>query len=82
MPLFDYKCRACGNAWEEIVRNSATLHPACPECAVWETDRLISVPARAIFKGAGFHCNDYPPRQDNIRAKYGDKKNHGPQGPQ
>jgi putative FmdB family regulatory protein len=43
MPVFDYKCRACSNKFEALVRG--TKVPSCPKCASQDLDRLLSLPA-------------------------------------
>ena len=42
MPMYDYECKACGNAFETI----ATLEevPECPKCKSADTMRLIGAP--------------------------------------
>ncbi|NOX58196.1 MAG: zinc ribbon domain-containing protein [Planctomycetes bacterium] len=42
MPIYEYQCSACGNAFEELVRNRTAAAPACPQCGEQKTDRLIS----------------------------------------
>jgi putative FmdB family regulatory protein len=43
MPIYEYKCRGCGNEFEQLVRKSDV--PACPSCASTELERLLSLPA-------------------------------------
>ena len=43
MPLYDYRCTACGQQFELLVRSS-TL-PACPHCAATALERLVSLTA-------------------------------------
>lgn len=43
MPLYDYKCRACGRVFEELVRLGET--PNCPACNGSDLERLVSIPA-------------------------------------
>ena len=40
MPLFDFRCRSCGNEFEGLVR--AGGEPACPACASADLERLLS----------------------------------------
>lgn len=40
MPLYDFRCRACGNRFEE--RTSAGELSPCPKCGSEETERLLS----------------------------------------
>lgn len=41
MPLFDYRCRSCGNEFEALVRPQDTAPPHCPECRAVDLERLL-----------------------------------------
>jgi putative FmdB family regulatory protein len=43
VPIYDYKCRACGQTFEELVKLGET--PPCPSCRSTDLERLISLPA-------------------------------------
>ncbi len=43
MPIFEYACRTCGNAFETLVRGGDT--PACPKCASTELEKQLSAVA-------------------------------------
>ena len=43
MPVFDYKCRACENTFEALVRG--TKIPVCSKCGSEDLERLLSLPA-------------------------------------
>jgi putative FmdB family regulatory protein len=40
MPLFEYTCRACGHAFETLVRKGDT--PACPSCKSDDLEKMLS----------------------------------------
>ncbi|HET7696917.1 MAG TPA: zinc ribbon domain-containing protein [Vicinamibacterales bacterium] len=40
MPLFDFRCRACGEVFEALVREPA--RPLCPACGASDLERLLS----------------------------------------
>lgn len=42
MPLYDYRCRDCGQTFELLVRNSIT--PACPACGGIHLEKQLSCP--------------------------------------
>jgi putative FmdB family regulatory protein len=42
MPMYEYKCKACGREYEELVPFSATEHPPCPNCNSGDVERKIS----------------------------------------
>ena len=56
MPMYDYRCDACGHRFE--VRQSFSDEPlsTCPQC----TGRVRRVvhPAGVIFKGSGWYITD------------------------
>lgn len=57
MPLYEYKCEACGNRFEKIVKFSDPPLEACPECG-GAVEKLLSSPA-IQFKGSGWYITDY-----------------------
>lgn len=42
MPLFDFRCRACGHEFEVLVRHD-TPPAECPQCHAGDPERLLSV---------------------------------------
>jgi putative FmdB family regulatory protein len=40
VPLYDFRCRACGEEFEALVR--PPHQPACPSCAGADLERLLS----------------------------------------
>jgi len=57
MPLYEYKCRKCGECFEEIRKFSdppLTTHERCGG----ELKKLLSPPA-IQFKGTGWYVTDY-----------------------
>jgi putative FmdB family regulatory protein len=40
MPLYEYKCQACGHDFETLVRGAE--RPACPACQSHDLERLLS----------------------------------------
>ena len=40
MPLYDFRCKACGEEFEALVR--PPHQPACPSCAGADLERLLS----------------------------------------
>ncbi len=43
MPIHDFRCSACGQQFELLVRSSSV--PACPHCASTALDKLVSLTA-------------------------------------
>jgi len=75
MPTYDYKCDACGHAFELFQSITAAPVRKCPACGKKEVRRLIGTGAGVIFKGSGFYCTDY--RSDSYR-KAADKDKPAP----
>ena len=72
MPLYDYKCAKCGHIFEAQQKMSEEPLKFCPLCQ-GPIKRLISA-SGIIFKGSGFHVNDYgkkpaPPATNEKTAK-------------
>jgi putative FmdB family regulatory protein len=40
VPIYEYRCRACGKDFEQLVSGQATV--ACPRCAGRDVSRLLS----------------------------------------
>ncbi len=75
MPVYEYKCQACGSVFE--VRQKFSDEPlATHDRCGGRVERLISAPA-LHFKGSGWYVNDYgkgkgngsPPREPKPAAK-------------
>lgn len=59
MPTYEYKCSACGHAFEEFQSITAKPIRKCPKCGKMKVDRLLGTGAGMIFKGSGFYITDY-----------------------
>jgi putative FmdB family regulatory protein len=59
MPTYDYKCRACGHAFEELQSFSEPPLTKCPACKKNKLERLFGGGGAIIFKGSGFYETDY-----------------------
>lgn len=42
MPLFDYRCRACGHQFEALVRTQDPPPTSCPSCHAADLERLLA----------------------------------------
>ena len=56
MPLYEYKCRACGHQFEALVRG--TNQPVCPSCQDTDLEKLLSL----------FAVDSDTTRQSNLQA--------------
>ena len=57
MPIYEYRCRKCGNEFEEWQKITDPPTQTCGECG-GEASRLIS-PSTFILKGTGWYVTDY-----------------------
>jgi len=42
MPIYEYRCEACGERYEEYLATSDKPAPACPSCKSPKVERLLS----------------------------------------
>lgn len=69
MPTYDYKCTACGYAFEKFHSITAKPIKKCPKCGKLKVTRLIGTGAGMIFKGSGFYITDYRSESYKSAAK-------------
>ena len=69
MPTYEYKCDACGHAFEQFQSMSAAPIKKCPKCGKLKVKRLIGTGAGLIFKGSGFYITDYRDQSYKDKAK-------------
>ena len=58
MPIYVYRCKACQEYTESLQKVNDPPLVDCPHCAAAALERVIA-PVGVIFKGTGFHKNDY-----------------------
>jgi putative FmdB family regulatory protein len=64
MLTYEYKCRDCGEKFDESQKITDPPLTRCPACG-GNVDRLISGGSGMLFKGSGFHVTDY--RSDSYK---------------
>jgi putative FmdB family regulatory protein len=69
VPTYDYKCDACGHAFEQFQSITAAPIRKCPKCGKLKVKRLIGTGAGLIFKGSGFYITDYRDQSYKDKAK-------------
>jgi putative FmdB family regulatory protein len=84
MPTYQYKCKECGNVFEEFQRITEDPLTFCPKCGKQSLARVLGTGSGVIFKGSGFYLTDYKrekPKGDSSgekkEAKEGKKGNTG-----
>lgn len=63
MPIYEYKCDACGARFEQIQKFSDPPIDVCPTCGERKVHKLLSSPA-IQFKGSGWYITDYARAKD------------------
>jgi putative FmdB family regulatory protein len=58
MPIYVYRCGSCNEYSEALQKASDPPLTRCPACEAEALVRVIA-PVGVIFKGSGFHKNDY-----------------------
>lgn len=81
MPTYDYKCDACGHAFEKFHSITAAPIRKCPKCGKNKVKRLIGTGAGMIFKGSGFYITDYRSEGYKSAAKADSGTSSGDQKP-
>ncbi len=64
MPTYEYRCRDCGEKFDEFQKISDPPLTKCQACG-GPVDRLISGGSGVLFKGKGFYITDY--RSDSYK---------------
>jgi putative FmdB family regulatory protein len=58
MPIYEYRCQACGHELEALQRFSDAPLRACPKCGKDELSKLMSA-AGFQLKGSGWYATDF-----------------------
>ena len=58
MPVYTYRCEACGVQFEKHQSFHDAPLKTCPECRKKKLKKVIT-PTRIIFKGSGFYATDH-----------------------
>jgi len=57
MPTYVYECTACSEQTELVKKVTDAPLETCPQCG--GRVRKVLFPVGIVFKGSGFHVNDY-----------------------
>jgi putative FmdB family regulatory protein len=58
MPIYEYRCDACGARKEHLQKMSDEPVAACPACGSAEYKKLLSAPGFQL-KGSGWYVTDF-----------------------
>jgi putative FmdB family regulatory protein len=74
MPVYTYRCEACGIQFERHQSFADTPLKTCPECRKKALKKVIT-PTKIIFKGSGFYATDHKsPSGDTSGGKKSENK--------
>lgn len=74
MPVYTYRCEACGIQFERHQSFTDAPLKTCPECRKKALKKVIT-PTKIIFKGSGFYATDHKsPSGDTSNNKKADKE--------
>lgn len=59
MPIYTFKCKKCGNIFDELVRSHDVKELTCKCSPTAIAERTVSTPSKAKFNGSGFYETDY-----------------------
>jgi putative FmdB family regulatory protein len=85
MPIYEYRCTACGHELEVLQKLSDSPLAECPACHKPELRKLVSA-AGFQLKGSGWYVTDFrnkgtKPAKDKAPAAEGAPKANGGDGP-
>lgn len=72
MPTYVYECKACKQQFETFQKMTDEPVKQCPKCN-GNVKRLL-FPVGIVFKGSGFHINDYPSSGSGAATSSASKK--------
>jgi len=59
VPTYEYRCGACGHAFDVFQSITESPKRKCPACGKPKLERLIGTGGGILFKGSGFYQTDY-----------------------
>ena len=76
MPLYEYKCDACGARFELIRKFSDPPLEQCSVCGKGPVEKLVSSPAFHL-KGSGWYATDYARKSESGSGTGSDASEQG-----
>lgn len=68
MPIYEYRCTACGHAFELIQKMSDPPAKKCPQCGKGKIEKRVSRSA-VKFEGTGWYVTDYAKKPTPLKEK-------------
>ena len=66
MPIYDYRCDACGHAFSAVQSYTDATLEQCPQCGA-KPRKVLTSPA-IVFKGSGWYKTDSRRGSDDAKA--------------
>jgi putative FmdB family regulatory protein len=66
MPIYEYRCGACGHQLEALQKMTDAPLRKCPECGKSQLKRLVSAPQFRL-KGSGWYETDFKNKNETKR---------------
>jgi putative FmdB family regulatory protein len=66
MPIYEYRCAACGHDLEALQKMSEAPLRKCPDCGKSQLKRLVSA-SRFRLKGSGWYETDFKDKNEKKR---------------
>jgi putative FmdB family regulatory protein len=66
MPIYEYRCSACGHHLEALQKMTESPLRKCPECGKSQLKRLVSA-SRFRLKGSGWYETDFKNKDETRR---------------
>jgi len=76
MPIYEYRCAACGHHLEALQKMSEGPLRKCPDCGKSQLRRLVSA-SRFRLKGSGWYETDFKNKDDKQRNLVGAEASDG-----
>lgn len=72
MPIYAFRCQACGHAFDRLQKLSDPDPRECPECGAEAVKRQVTAPAFRLA-GSGWYETDFKSDKDRKRNLAGDE---------
>jgi putative FmdB family regulatory protein len=72
MPIYAFRCEACGHSFDRLQKLSDPDPAECPECSAASVKRQVTAPAFRLA-GSGWYETDFKSDKDRKRNLAGDQ---------
>lgn len=79
MPIYAFRCAACGHAFDKLQKMSDPDPAACPQCGAEAVQRQVTAPSFRL-SGSGWYETDFKKDGDRKRNLAGDDGKSGDSG--